>query len=72
MLDALWRGQTDRRAFPLARSRDRASALSRVQARPRWDASPFRWASRPAIRPTMGWSCGRGSRRIRERRWHVA
>lgn len=42
LLDALWRGQTDRRAF-LAGAVAVAGAglLSRVQARPRWDDSPF-------------------------------
>jgi alkaline phosphatase D len=42
LLDALWRGQTDRRAFLIGGvAIVGASALSRVQARPRWDASPF-------------------------------
>src|SRR4029453_18687410 len=42
VLDALWRGQTDRRAFLLGGlAIVGAGALSRVQARPRWDASPF-------------------------------
>ena len=42
LLDALWRGQTDRRAFLIGGlAIVGAGALSRVQARPRWDASPF-------------------------------
>jgi alkaline phosphatase D len=42
LLDALWRGQTDRRAFLIGGAAIiGAGALSRVQARPRWDASPF-------------------------------
>ena len=42
VLDALWRGQTDRRAFLIGGlALVGAGALSRVQARPRWDASPF-------------------------------
>jgi len=42
VLDALWRGQTDRRAFLIGGlAIVGAGALSRVQARPRWDASPF-------------------------------
>jgi alkaline phosphatase D len=40
--DALFRGQTDRRAFILGGlAVAGAGALTRVQARPRWDASPF-------------------------------
>ena len=42
VLDALWRGQTDRRAFLIGGlAIVGAGALSRVQAKPRWDASPF-------------------------------
>ena len=42
LLDALWRGQTDRRAFLIGGVAVLgAGLLSRVQARPRWDASPF-------------------------------
>lgn len=42
LLDSLWRGQTDRRAFLAGGlALIGAGALSRVQARPRWDASPF-------------------------------
>ena len=42
VLDAVWRGQTDRRAFLIGGlAIVGAGALSRVQARPRWDASPF-------------------------------
>jgi len=42
VLDALWRGRTDRRAFLIGGlAIVGAGALSRVQARPRWDASPF-------------------------------
>jgi alkaline phosphatase D len=42
LLDSLWRGQTDRRAFLIGGiAAIGAGALSRVQARPRWDASPF-------------------------------
>src|SRR6185503_1520990 len=42
LLDALWRGQTDRRAFLIGGAAViGAGALSRIQARPRWDASPF-------------------------------
>jgi alkaline phosphatase D len=41
-LEALWRGQTDRRAFLIGGlAVIGAGALSRVQASPRWDASPF-------------------------------
>jgi alkaline phosphatase D len=42
LLDSLWRGQTDRRAFLIGGlAVVGAGALARVQARPRWDASPF-------------------------------
>ena len=42
LLDAFWRGQTDRRAFLVGGvAVIGAGLLSRVQARPRWDASPF-------------------------------
>ena len=42
MFDALWRGQTDRRAFLIGSAAIvGAGALSRVVAAPRWDASPF-------------------------------
>jgi alkaline phosphatase D len=42
LLDALWRGQADRRAFLIGGvAVIGAAALSRLQARPRWDASPF-------------------------------
>jgi alkaline phosphatase D len=42
VLDALWRGQTDRRAFLIGGlAIVGAGALARVQGRPRWDASPF-------------------------------
>jgi alkaline phosphatase D len=42
VLDALWRGQTDRRAFLIGGlAIAGAGAFSRVQASPRWDASPF-------------------------------
>ena len=42
LLDALWRGRTDRRAFLIGGlAIVGAGALSRVQARPRWDGSPF-------------------------------
>jgi alkaline phosphatase D len=41
-LDGLWRGKTDRRAFLLGGlALVGAGALTRVQARPRWDATPF-------------------------------
>ena len=42
LLDTFWRGQTDRRAFLIGGvAVIGAGLLSRVQARPRWDASPF-------------------------------
>src|SRR4029453_6973024 len=42
VLDALWRGQTDRRAFLIGGlAIVGAGALSRVHGRPRWDALPF-------------------------------
>ena len=42
MFDALWRGQTDRRAFLIGGAAILgAGALSRLHAAPRWDASPF-------------------------------
>jgi alkaline phosphatase D len=42
MFDALWRGQTDRRAFLVGGAAVLgAGALSRLNASPRWDASPF-------------------------------
>jgi len=41
LLDAVWRGQRDRRAFLVGGAAILASSALRVQARPRWDTDPF-------------------------------
>ena len=41
LLDAIWRGQQDRRAFLIGGAAILGASALRVQARPRWDADPF-------------------------------